>query len=153
MTDSVYSIVYCSRNRIRGGHETIRAELQSILASCRANNARMQVTGALLYNFGSFAQVLEGPLQSVESVFEKIQRDERHSEVTVVQSGMVEQRQFPDWSMAFASNSSIEGTPVATAAFDAVFAHAAGAGEQMLSLMRELVIDEADWVLLEAAHA
>ena len=153
MTTNLFRIVYCSRNLISGDAQSIRLQLQSILASCRANNVRMQVTGALLYNFGNFAQILEGPLHSVESVFEKIQRDERHSEVTVIQSGPVDQRQFPEWSMAFASNSSIEGTPVATAAFDAVFAHNAGAGEQMLSLMRELVVDDADWVMMETARA
>lgn len=151
--ESLYSIVYCSRNLINGEQEVIRQELQSILTTCRRNNERQGVTGALLYNAGSFAQVLEGTLEDVAAVFERIQRDDRHTEVTVIQSGPISKRHFPDWAMAFAGNSSYEGTPVATAAFEAVFAHAAGSGEQMLTMMHDLMVDEADWVLLDSMSA
>src|SRR5579883_3469041 len=143
--ETLYSIVYCSRNRIRGGEAELRKELQDILGSCRRNNVRVNVTGALLYNAGSFAQVLEGRLEDVAATFERIQCDDRHTEVTVIQSGPITERRFPDWSMAFAGSSSPTGEPVATAAFEAVFAQVDGAGEQMLTLMRNLVVDEGDW--------
>ena len=151
MTSNLYNLVYCSRNRIRGTSEEVAAELRGILASARKNNPALSITGALLYNAGNFAQILEGPLQSIEKVFETIQRDPRHSEVTVVQSGPCAQRDFPEWSMAFAGASVTETMPIATAAFDAVFAKAVGAGDQMLSALKDLIVSEDDWILLDAA--
>ncbi|MBC7924228.1 MAG: BLUF domain-containing protein [Bryobacteraceae bacterium] len=149
MEQQLYSIVYCSRNRMYGDSTEIKEELESILASSRKNNQLAGISGALLYNAGSFAQVLEGPLDAIGRVFEVIQRDSRHSEVTVIQSGPIEKRQFPEWSMAFTGSTSAEGTPVASAAFDAVFAHADLAGEQMLSTLQELIISNEEWVLLD----
>ena len=150
MTSNLHKLVYCSRNLIRGNQADVTAELQSILAKSRENNPCRELTGALLYNAGNFAQVLEGPLSSIEQVFEIIQRDARHSEVTVVYSGPCTERDFPEWSMAFAGNHAADQMPQATAAFEAVFKDVLGAGEQMLSVLKDLVIREDDW-LLEAA--
>ena len=36
------------------------AELSALLTQCRANNARLGVTGVLLYADGNFMQALEG---------------------------------------------------------------------------------------------
>ena len=152
MTNSnLHKLVYCSRNLISGTRAEVATELQSILASARTNNLRLGVTGALLYNNGNFAQALEGSLPSIAYVFEQIQRDPRHSEVTVLHSGPCDSRDFPAWSMAFAGSSSEEGLPEASAAFDAVHSSLEGAAEQMLSVLKDLVIREDDWVLLDAA--
>ena len=151
MSKSLYKLVYCSRNRIQGTNAEVNAELQKILASSRANNPRHGITGALLYNAGNFAQVLEGPLDAIEQTFEVIQRDARHSEVTVIQSGPGEERDFPEWSMAFSGSRSSEAMPQATAAFDAVFANAAGSTDYMLTVLKDLVVCEDDWILLDAA--
>ena len=150
MNSNLYSLIYCSRNLIRGNDAETTAEIQSILAKSRENNGRAGITGALLYNAGNFAQILEGPLEAIGRTFEVIQRDPRHSEVTVIHSGPVETRHFPEWSMAFSGNSAWERMPQATAAFDAVFANTVGAGEQMLSLLKDLVVREDD-MLLDAA--
>ena len=42
------------------------------------------VTGALIFNSGVFAQVLEGRRQIIEGDFERIQRDRRHADVHVL---------------------------------------------------------------------
>lgn len=150
----IYTLTYCSRNLVQGRPEEVRRELRSILAASRRNNAGRRVTGALLYNAGSFAQILEGPLGNVEQTFEAIQRDPRHGEVTVIQSGFAEGRQFPDWSMAFAGGSTFDGDPETADAFEAVFAGAADSGERMLTLLRDLMIDESDWLLMDTSvHA
>ncbi|MFL6448912.1 MAG: BLUF domain-containing protein [Bryobacteraceae bacterium] len=148
---SLYKLVYCSRNRIPGSGPEVSEQLQGILASSRANNERAGITGALLYSAGNFAQVLEGPLASIEKTFEVIQRDPRHSEVVVIQSGPAETREFPEWSMAFAGNNDTEKMPHATAAFEAVFANSVGSGEQMISVLRDLIVREDAWALLDAA--
>src|SRR3954466_6147377 len=140
----LYKLVYCSRNRISGSGPEVTEELQSILATSRANNAPAGITGALLYSAGNFAQVLEGPLSSIERTFELIQRDPRHSEVIVIESGPAEMRYFPEWSMAFVGNSNTEHMSSAAAAFEAVFTNVVGSGEQMLAILRELIVREDD---------
>lgn len=146
----LYRLTYCSRNRIRGPVAEVEREVRKILLASRANNAAAGVTGALLYNAGNFAQVLEGPTDWVGRIFEKIQRDLRHSEVTVLENGAVSERRFPDWSMAFAGKSNVPATPVTMAAFDAAFGRSAAAGEQILGVLRQLVTEEDDAVLIDS---
>lgn len=88
----LYQIVYCSRNGIQGAAAEVEAEIHSILASARQNNEPSGVTGALLFNGAAFAQVLEGPLGRVSQIFEEIQCDQRHSDVTILQNGACETR-------------------------------------------------------------
>ena len=147
MNPSLYSIVYCSRNLISGEPAEVAKQLQQILGASRRNNSKVGVTGALLYSSGSFAQVLEGPLVAIEPIFERIQRDPRHGEVTVIESGPTVERRFPEWSMAFAGSSYVEGDAAAIAAFDAAFSGTDGGGEQILSLLKNLVVNDDDCVL------
>ncbi|MGI4765000.1 MAG: BLUF domain-containing protein, partial [Janthinobacterium lividum] len=101
----LYRLVYTSRNLLAGGESEQSAAVGAILAASKRNNARVGVTGALLFNAGSFAQVLEGPRAAVETTFERIQRDARHSDVSVLQCDPVVERGFPNWSMAFVGQS------------------------------------------------
>lgn len=59
MSNDLYHLVYYSRNRIPAGAD-LHAEIDSILKASQRNNSRAQVTGALIFNKGVFAQVLEG---------------------------------------------------------------------------------------------
>ena len=104
------------------------------------------VTGALLFNEDLFAQVLEGPLEAVEQIFEQIQRDQRHSDVTILESGPAVERDFPEWSMAFApmNRTAAFGTTIPT--FDAAIANPSDAGKQVLTFLHEVVVQE-DWML------
>jgi hypothetical protein len=143
----LYRIVYCSKNSLQGNAAEIEAELRRILETARRNNARRGITGALLYNGGCFAQILEGPLEEVEAVFEIIQSDHRHHEVNVIENGPITARLFPDWSMAFAASSSIDGTPHVTEAFEQVFAGSLHATNQLLLLLNQVVVEEGSWAL------
>lgn len=78
-----------------------REMLEGILAAARRNNARVGVTGALLYSARRFAQVLEGPAEAVEAIFETIQCDTRHDQIAVLEVSSPAERAFADWSMAF----------------------------------------------------
>lgn len=46
-------------------------------------------------------QVLEGPDEVVEAVFETIKADPRHKDVIVLSREQISNRQFPAWEMAF----------------------------------------------------
>ncbi|TGD98330.1 BLUF domain-containing protein [Methylobacterium nonmethylotrophicum] len=101
----LYRLVYASKNLLQGPDPEVTAAVRQILATSQANNRAAGVTGALMFNGGAFAQVLEGPRAGVEDTFERIQRDERHGDVTVLQCSPIEERGFPDWSMAFVGQS------------------------------------------------
>ena len=117
----LHRVLYCSRNLIPGAPEAVAAHIRGILAVSRRNNARDGITGGLLFSEGCFAQVLEGPLDALETTFERIQCDERHSDVTVLQSGPITARDFPDWSMAFTGSESASN-PIAGARVADAFA-------------------------------
>lgn len=101
MTQPLFSLAYFSRNAISGTAEEMQLAIATILASARRNNARHGVTGALLFSDGCFAQVLEGAREDIEEVFETIQCDPRHSDVTILHLHEIEERSFGEWSMAF----------------------------------------------------
>ncbi len=48
---------------------------------------------------GHFAQVLEGRVQAVATVLEKIHRDRRHRDVRVLLEEPIDKRQFARWAM------------------------------------------------------
>ncbi|BDG72885.1 BLUF domain-containing protein [Roseomonas fluvialis] len=80
---------------------TSRDDLDAILATARRNNAAMRVTGAMMLSNKHFAQVLEGPPAAVEEIFERIQMDERHTAVAVLEVAEVTARAFDAWTMGF----------------------------------------------------
>ncbi|WP_237479000.1 BLUF domain-containing protein [Lichenibacterium dinghuense] len=104
--NDLYRLIYTSRNFLGGSDAEQAAAVDGILAVSKRNNARVGVTGALLFNAGFFAQILEGPRAAVETTFERIQRDTRHSDVSVLQCEPVAARGFPNWSMAFVGQGS-----------------------------------------------
>ncbi len=142
MNTELYKIVYCSRNYIAGASAERDGEISQILGAARANNSKQNITGALLFNSGFFAQVLEGPQSSIERVFERIQQDPRHGEVTVLESGAAGERSFPEWSMAHVRlPSESEATGIA-ATLNQALVNPDGSGEEVLELLRSLVIQE-----------
>ncbi|MBV8819161.1 MAG: BLUF domain-containing protein [Acidobacteriaceae bacterium] len=141
--NTLHQIAYCSLNRIPA--DELPRELHAILDASRRNNAPLGVTGALLYNQGSFAQVLEGPLPVVERIFEAIQCDPRHSDVMVIASGPIEKRSFPLWSMAFAGHERLAEIPEVAVAFEDIFGGAGRGAQDLLRLLQELVIEEGEW--------
>ena len=141
----LHRVLYCSRNLIPGTPEAVAADIRSILAASRRNNARDGITGGLLFSNGCFAQVLEGPLDAVEGAFERIQCDERHSDVTVLQSGPIAARDFPDWSMAFAGPDAASHPAAVTRVADA-FAGRSGNGGKLLDVLKAVVTRETEWL-------
>lgn len=77
------------------------AELRNMLKEANERNAKSGVTGMLLYKDGQFMQVLEGPEEAIRATFRRIEQDSRHHGIMVLVKGPVEDRRFPNWSMAF----------------------------------------------------
>jgi hypothetical protein len=90
--------VYCSAST-----KTILSsrELESLLEECRRNNSKADVTGLLLYQNGSFFQVLEGEPATVEALFDKICLDKRHHQTKKIIFEPIVARSFAAWTMGF----------------------------------------------------
>jgi Sensors of blue-light using FAD len=79
----------------------LQSELLDLLAKSRENNARLGITGMLLYKDGNFMQALEGEEGAVQALYARIGRDPRHRGLLTLLQGPLEERQFPEWSMGF----------------------------------------------------
>ena len=80
--------------------EFASAELSEIVSASRIYNAARGITGVLLYCEGGFLQVLEGAHDSVSKLYEKIARDPRHWNSTILLDRQAP-RVFESWSMGF----------------------------------------------------
>ncbi|MEN9713249.1 MAG: Blue light- and temperature-regulated antirepressor YcgF [Pseudomonadota bacterium] len=81
--------------------------LFNMLTEARTKNSRLQITGHLLYSKEMFVQCIEGPAESIESLWQSLLRDSRHYDVELLARGPLEQRRFADWSMAFSTYESL----------------------------------------------
>jgi hypothetical protein len=77
------------------------AELRDMLKESNRRNKEADITGMLLYKDGQFMQVLEGEAEAVTATFSRISKDPRHHGIMVLVKGAVQERRFPQWSMAF----------------------------------------------------
>lgn len=76
-------------------------DLRALLEQSRDKNARLGITGMLLYKDGNFMQALEGPEDAVTGIYTRIQRDPRHHGVIELTRQEISEREFPAWSMGF----------------------------------------------------
>ena len=141
MNDSLYRLVYVSRNVIAGGEGELTAEIASILESARRLNAEADITGALMYNRGCFAQVLEGPRDALQDTFERIQCDERHEDVHLLGFEPTVERGFGEWSMAYVGQSERSREAFAGLAPDGGFEPEAMPPERIYTLLVEHLAD------------
>jgi hypothetical protein len=142
MSADLYRVVYHSRNLITGSPAEVAAEVERILEDSRRNNSSVGATGALIFNAGMFAQVLEGARQDIEAIFERIQRDDRHGAVEVLVAEEVQSRGFPSWSMAFVGRSRENENLFAHIGKNTGFEARRLDGEHVLRVLRDLAIDE-----------
>ncbi len=77
-----------------------RDEITKLAADAAERNLPLGVTGMLMSSGDIFYQVLEGPIDTVDELFQKIAADQRHMDVLVLGvQEEVEDRQFPSWAM------------------------------------------------------
>ena len=137
-----FKIVYCSRSALRHRADEGADEIRRILSRSRENNRAANVSGALIYTLGCFAQVLEGEQGAVERIYERIACDPRHHALTVIEAGHRGPRDFADWSMAYASEVDATARPLFENTLRAAFAGPSVKGEAVLALLRRVVMAE-----------
>jgi hypothetical protein len=73
--------------------------LHDIQRAAVRRNREVGVTGMLLHLDGWFLQLLEGPANVVNPLYETIRNDPRHTDAIVLHRGAARERLFPGWSM------------------------------------------------------
>jgi hypothetical protein len=74
-------------------------DLNQIHTTAKDNNATRDVTGSLFYNGGWFLQILEGPISTLNALYDKIEKDPRHKNSRVIYNEPASFRTFTRWSM------------------------------------------------------
>lgn len=95
----IYRVIYVSSANKLFDEE----ELRDLLEFIRPLNAKNDITGLLAYKNGNIIQALEGKEQKILELMTKIELDTRHRDIIEVHKGFIEERQFSDWSMAYAN--------------------------------------------------
>jgi len=85
-----------------------REALLELLQRARDKNARLGITGMLLYKAGNFMQALEGSTEAVHNLYSVIDSDPRHKGVDKILEHIPKERQFPDWAMGFTNLDSVQ---------------------------------------------
>lgn len=92
-------LIYRSAARSRLNQQ----QLTDLLTQARDRNAQHGLTGMLLYDDGSFLQVLEGEKEPLLELYARILLDPRHTEIVKLLERESDERQFGDWRMGFVS--------------------------------------------------
>ncbi|HSC65411.1 MAG TPA: BLUF domain-containing protein [Caldimonas sp.] len=101
---AVFQLFYVSRaTAVLDG-----AQVQSILQAARRDNARLDVTGCLLFSGHCFAQVLEGARPVVAALAQRIAADPRHVGLRVLSQTEREEREYADWAMGYLYDLNLE---------------------------------------------
>jgi hypothetical protein len=102
----MHELFYCSM----AVREMLDADIVDMLKVAREKNARLGVTGLLVYQKRTreFMQILEGEKQVIFDLLETIIADKRHQSLHLIYDGVIPARNFKDWSMAFAELESVD---------------------------------------------
>jgi len=93
----MYELIYYSI----APENTDEVTIAKILSDSREFNEKNNITGCLLYHSNQFLQILEGDEQIVKALFAKIEKDQRHTDVMLMNEGVKEERYFSGWNMAY----------------------------------------------------
>lgn len=104
MINNMISLCYVSHIE----HALSNEQITHLLKDFRLNNARLDVSGLLLYNgANTFFQILEGDADTVNLLYRKIRADDRHTQVTCLVRAEIIERSFAEWRMGFRNLSNI----------------------------------------------
>lgn len=134
MSLNLERVLYTSR--ARGNADSLLMQVD-ILATSQRNNARDDLTGALLIHDGRFLQVLEGAAQDLDRLMTRLAGDPRHDEVVVIERKPIPSRGFSGWAMA-----SVRVTPALEETLRATV-DGAGAPQQTVERMQDAVLAQA----------
>jgi len=93
-------------------HLNAISEVAAIVETAIEKNARLGVTGALIYTGAHFAQALEGEEGPIEELMQSIRADPRHRSILEVHRDGLTDRRFATWAMAYRGQASYVDQPI-----------------------------------------
>ncbi len=118
-------------------------EIDKILDACKKNNPLLKITGVLLFSETKFIQLVEGEAKVIMALYDKIKKDNRHSNTVMISYNPIAEKSFPSWHMArrnFA-NTDLEFqtdiTPEDKRTFNSILNGREEAGQKVLNLLKK----------------
>ncbi len=96
-TTELYHLIYASSATQRLSQN----KLLELLKNARRNNETNGLTGMLLYRDGLYLQFLEGQHDDIDQLLKRLRDDPRHHSIRTLREGVLPERLFPEWSMAY----------------------------------------------------
>ena len=93
----LFGVVYTSR----ATKEMLPDDIDRLLVSARAHNARLGISGVLLYGSGRFFQYFEGAREGVDDVYGRIRQSASHTDIIELAQMPISHRLFNRWFMGF----------------------------------------------------
>lgn len=81
----------------------LEGHVAKILETARRENKKNRLFGALYYGDGCFFQCLEGHQTDVDALYERLQKDQRHTDLKILSKQTVSQVGFQSWEMKYAA--------------------------------------------------
>ncbi len=75
------------------------SSFNEILSTSQTNNSKDNITGALIYRPDLYIQFLEGPVDSVDQTYKRIEKDKRHGDIHKLAEATTDRRLFTSWAM------------------------------------------------------
>lgn len=101
---SLIHLIYTSAATI----EFTESDLIELLNKARAKNSALGITGMLLFEKGSFFQILEGMPSAIDALYQTIEQDKRHKNVVTIIREPIVLRSFAEWTMGYSEISQNE---------------------------------------------
>lgn len=94
----MFAVVYASR----ATKDISPDEMDRLLVSARSHNARLDVSGVLLYGRKQFFQYFEGSREGIDEVYERVRKSSLHTDIVELENVAIAERWFSRWCMGFA---------------------------------------------------
>lgn len=114
------------------------ALFDAILNESRARNLSQGITGVLCYGNGAFLQVLEGARPAVSHLYNRIQRDARHTHIELLRFEEITERRFACWSMGQVNLSKLNNSIILKYSASHAFDPFSVSSQVSLALLEEL---------------
>jgi hypothetical protein len=107
-TTGLCYVIYASSAVIRLSQN----DLLGLLKDVRRRNEACGLTGMLLYRDGTYLQYLEGQRRDIDKLMNRLRKDPRHKDLRIIREGIIRERLFPDWSMAYKNLTGLKSSHV-----------------------------------------
>ena len=84
------------------------ARLNEIIAPARRNNERLHISGMLVFTGSHFLGLHEGDERDLDRLWQSLEADVRHCELTRIGEELCAKRWFPKWVMGYSADIDVD---------------------------------------------